>query len=324
MVQPQLKRGRSPSPESQSGIVDPDTIHQNKAKVVAEFTKNAYVNTSKFSIPELRKFCEDQQRNNRVIRRLFFAGTTGWKKLQTVWDFQPPEMDGWKQNTDYGNTAIDLMKLKEWEDFPTYADILAFSKSSPLLEYNFHKAQLTISNLSWQDGIFKDKTGPPPKSENNLVAELGQFFAELNGLIRLASHSDDEHSRYVTIAGGRTAMKRRINDDENDKASNKDPDRASFWWDGKFKIPRSNGFPSVPQSGTTFPSTQVEESPQPAENIPCLIVGDLKLHRKFNRQMLAGVLRNRRQGDRAEVQRVMNQIHDYMDMSGGFLVLLSS
>ena len=96
------------------------------------------------------------------------------------------------------------------------------------------------------------------------------------------------------IDGGKLAMSRR----ENGNPDQKDPDRVAFWTDGISPRRGSNDF---------------EQPPVPPKEVPCLIVGDFKLYLKFNHGKL-DMACNHGGGAEHEMQRVMNQIHDYMDM----------
>jgi len=76
----------------------------------------------------------------------------------------------------------------------------------------------------------------------------------------------------------------------------KEPDRTTHWTDGKNARLHSEDRGEV----------------QPTTSIPCLIVGDYKLNRKFRHKTLLEISGEDKKN--IEAQKVMNQIHDYMDM----------
>jgi hypothetical protein len=87
-------------------------------------------------------------------------------------------------------------------------------------------------------------------------------------------------------------MKRRENGNPDQKA----PDLAAYRTDGD----------------VSFLNAKRKQRGHPADQTDCLIVGDFKLAAKFDRSLLFARGRSGKFHDRG--QKVMNQIHDYMDM----------
>lgn len=196
-------------------------------------------------------------------------------------------------NTDYRNTKVDLRDLKEWKNFPTVNDIYLFSKSTTLLEANFHKAELPViaGDKRWYDRWFDGSPMSSCLAEINVVEMLSGFFLQLNALIRLASYEKGKKSSWVMVGSGKAAKERR----RGGTPEKKDPDRVAFWTDGECARTSEDDY---------GPS-------QDSKNIPCLLVGDYKMTGKFNEEMLKKALKGK---NLAEPQKVLNQIHDYMDM----------
>jgi hypothetical protein len=227
----------------------------------------------------------------RAIKR-FHEPKTGWELLQREWATVEPRGDGGK-NTNYLNTQIQLSDIKLWPKFPTFDDIFAFSKSTALLKENFHELELPViaDDQHWSDQYFKGLNLPPAFAETNVVEVMYPFFRQLNALLRLATYEGPTgKGNWVVIGGGKGAMERRF----GGTPERKDPDRATFWTDGTNAV----GDPRSRKS-------------QDATNIPCLLVGDYKMASKFSQKMLLEACEKE---NHVEAQKVLNQVHDYMDM----------
>ena len=216
---------------------------------------------------------------------------TGWALIQHRFPHLESHVHGGR-NTDYQDTSIDLNDLQEWDDtFPTYQDIYNFSKSTSFLWERFHAADVgnPVGHNTFRHRFF-DPANPMIFAESDLAAVSNGFFDHLNFLIRLATETSNGQN-FIMIHGSKAARLRRKGGRNH---SQKEPDRTSFWFDGRY--PRN--------------STTDRAHPLPATHIPCLIVGDYKLYGKFRHRMLV----ERSEGKNDELQKVMNQIHDYMDM----------
>jgi hypothetical protein len=269
-------------------LLDSSRIHPNKA-MLREIER-----VPKPECDEIHqeRFADWDQRIRNIVKK-YCDSKTGWELLQQEWkaiEVQPT--DG--KNTDYRNTKIDLNDLRLWDNFPTVDDIRMFSESTPLLWKNFHKSQLPVvaGDQQWYDRWFGGEKAPPARSETRVVEVQGPFFDQLNALIRLASDNGG-NSSCVMIGEGRLAMKRRYGGTPRRKC----PDRVACWTYGKY--PRVN-------------SQERDETPHVATEVPCLLVGDYKRAGKFDQQILVDACKL---GEaKAEPQKVVNQIHDYMDM----------
>jgi hypothetical protein len=82
----------------------------------------------------------------------------------------------------------------------------------------------------------------------------------------------------------------------------KDPDRVSFWTDGQLARCSSE------DTGPTLGAKEISSS---------LIVEDYKMNGKFQSRMLRDIVEKKpNTSSWVEGQKVMNQIHDYLDMHG--------
>jgi hypothetical protein len=204
------------------------------------------------------------------------------------------------QNSSYDNTKIEMRHLKEWANFPTFESVEKFIKDNPKLHKIFRDVYLeNAGSKVWFESKWDDPSAGyvPANEENSLVRNSHHFFAQLSALIRLAcqGHSNKKNevrlstsSRWVTIGGGKCAMKRRAKWNPDRKV----PDSVAFWTDGDHS------------------QLNVRKGKVPAREIDCLIVGDFKMATKFRRSMLLPI------DEEFDVQGnyVANQIHDYMDM----------
>jgi hypothetical protein len=225
------------------------------------------------------------------VIKTFHEKKTGWELLQQEWDAIEPKGLGDK-NTDYRNTMVDLNDLRAWDQFPTVEDIRLFSTSTPALQKAFHECQLEViaGDQRWYDRHYEKPDLSLVLAEINVVEMMKDFFLQLNALIRLATDTTGQTSAWVTINGAKGVRKRRV----GGTPEKKDPDRAAFWTDGEHPLRHAE-----------------DRGPHIPTETPCLLVGDYKMVGKFNHQMLVGLSKGKR---RAEAQKVMNQIHDYMDM----------
>jgi hypothetical protein len=197
------------------------------------------------------------------------------------------------QNTAYFNTEILFVNIKPWTDFPTYETIRQFSYR-PGLRTAVHDEVMAV-----QSEFLASEKGnhlPEARSENTVVESLGAFFTRLNKLLE-ATPNPQGNELFVQINGGKSAKKRR----EGGTPLLKDPDRVACWWDGVH----------ARIDGQDTAELGVKEYTTP--KIPCLIVGDFKMYFKFNWDMLNTAAQNP-EADWKEPQKVLNQIHDYMDM----------
>jgi len=201
-------------------------------------------------------------------------------------------------STEYLNTIVDFYGWRPWNDFPTYDDISEFTKSSAVLRKNFHEYLFSTMDLgdTVNDPLLNRFKAPATTSENNVYVELGPFFDRLNKLIFLANHEEEEDAEEtlsVYIGYGNQAMSRR----PNGFCFFKDPDKAAFWYNGTDILRSAN-------------EKDVAKFPR---EVPCLIVGDIKMAGKLPPGCFERVCH--RGGETImEVIWACNQIHDYMDM----------
>jgi hypothetical protein len=148
---------------------------------------------------------------------------------------------------------------------------------------------------SLSETLFNRSGNIPANEENSLARNFQPFFSQLSTLIQLACQGQPGYegvasdSRWVTIGGGKCAMKRRSQGNPEPKV----PDLVAFWSDGDDSHLNAK-----------------KAKPHPATHIDCLIVGDFKMNPKFSHSKLL-----KKKGDfHAEGSKVVNQIHDYMDM----------
>lgn len=131
-----------------------------------------------------------------------------------------------------------------------------------------------------------------PRTESEVVRAMEPFFKQLNALILQVTYVRGNNPAFLMIGDGTAAANRR----EGGNAETKIPDRAAFWTNGRFPLQDRHDKSQIAR---------------PPKEIPCLIVGDFKRAGKFSWQMLNRAYNDE---DKREPQRVMNQIHDYMDM----------
>ena len=216
---------------------------------------------------------------------------SGWALIHQPWPHIAPRVHK-GTTTVYEDTDIRLQDLRKWADtFPTYQEIYEFSKSTELLRERFHTAHIgnPLGDVSFKN-CFIEPMQPIVLCENDLAGLQYKFFEHLNVLLQLATRPKDG-GNYIHVGGEMAARLRRA----GGGAAMKKTDRTSFWFDGVH--PRTS-------------CDERHEKPSPAENVPCLIVGDYKLNGKFRYRMLA----EKGQTKNANLQNVINQIHDYMDM----------
>ena len=204
-------------------------------------------------------------------------------------------------NSDYENTEVRMSDLRPWEKFPTFSDIESFSKSSDKLKRIFHDLMLpNAARRMWYEEVLDDPGYIPSNEETSLIRNTHAFFAQLNALIRLACTGPSskfangveglKSKEWITIGGGKCAMKRRAEGNPHKKI----PDLAAYWTDG-------NNSHLNPKKGKTDHSASQKD---------CLLVGNFKMATKFSHEMLMSTSRR----FKPEGKKVMNQIHDYMDM----------
>jgi hypothetical protein len=281
------KRGRSKTPKKFPENPDPSRIHSDK--VVQQVLDS--VSMPHFDDPrQTQVFLGYKYGLYDAIKKLY-EPKTGWELLQREsFAFEP---QGLGTNTNYRNTVVRLQDLRCWDSFPTFEDIERFSKCTAILKRNFHDILLPViaDDQSWFDRFFKTPSNALALTEANVIETIQPFFAQLNHLIRLATHEEDKKTCWVMIGSSKCAMKRR----EGGRPERKDPDRAAFWTDGVHAIC----------------APDMKDAMVAATDIPCLLVGDNKMAGKFSQKMLLRVSENLY---KTETQKVVNQIHDYMDM----------
>lgn len=224
------------------------------------------------------------------------SDATAWEVLQNPIDCQKP-LDGKSRSvSDYKNTHIDMKDMKPWKNFPEYHDIKAFIENDTRLSKIFFEVFLDDAGSKvWNEKVYGDSGYIPPNEENSLARNLHAFFNQLSTLIKLVCQGLPGHnglisgSQWVTIGGGKCAMKRRTKGNPRLKV----PDLAAFWTNGDYSHLNAK-----------------KSQPHPACQIDCLIVGDFKMADKFNRSLLLA----KKAGFYGEGKKVADQIHDYMDM----------
>jgi hypothetical protein len=227
--------------------------------------------------PEIQKLFEKREPLSR-LGMLVYKRRTGWDLLCRQRMEIEPAGPGLKI-TDYLNTCVRLHDLRAWEDFPTFDEILEFSRSTDGLRKNVHE---TMYLGHCEDETLFCRLFGCAASVNKGVKNLEHFFKDLVTLIRLASCNEGKEKLQLAIGPGCYATQRRI----GGRPTKMDPDLVTFWRD--------------------FEQEQV------ATDVPCLMVGNYHLARQFNQQMLLRAITTL--GHHAEVQKVINQIHDHMDM----------
>lgn len=229
------------------------------------------------------------------------SDATAWEVLQNPIAYQIPLKGKSTGNSNYDNTHIEMEHLRPWENFPTFKDIETFIKTDTRLSEIFFNVMLeNAGSKTWFEGLYNDPGYIPANEENSLARNCHSFFAQLSTLIRLACHGHpgDQASQeslavsqpWVTIGGGKCAMKRRNKGNSNQKV----PDLVAYWTNG------DHSHLNVRKS-----------QPNPAGDTYCLIVGDFKMTPKFHHSMLLPSDQGRYN---REGKKVVDQIHDYMDM----------
>ena len=243
----------------------------------------------------IQELCEDYTKTSR-------SDATGWKILISPKDKQYPIIPKSKANSDYKNTRVDLQFLKKWQNFPTFEEIKLFIRNNNKLRSIFFDALLPNGgNEPWYQVLFRDPAHFPALEETSVVMNYCPFFAQLASLIRLACQGVPEipdcrgllKLKWVMIGSGKCAMKRR----SEGTPDMKNPDLVAFWTDGNHN------------SSLNFEKNKALHG----KNVDCLIVGDFKMATKFHSKMLEAH-KNRGGKIGPEPTKVINQIHDYMDM----------
>jgi len=242
---------------------------------------------------------------NAGISQAVSSDATGWEILTKPIAEQGVIIGKSNDNSDYRNTLISMHALQPWKDFPTFKEIHRFTLESPKLRVLFHEIFLTNAiTKPWHEDLYGDPGFSPPNEENSVSRNYYPFLANLNGLIRLACVGIEtvpearglrKDSKWVFVAGGKCASKRRIGGNSGPPI----PDLTSSWTNGNHDhlnaVPKQEG--------------------QPADVVSCRIVGDIKVASKFRYSLiLPSVDRYGETTFSKEGAKVMNQIHDYMDM----------
>jgi hypothetical protein len=221
---------------------------------------------------------------------------TGWELLINPIAYQTPIQNKSNTNSPYDNTKVFMEDLRLWEEFPDYTDIKNFIQQNLRLRQLFHEVLLdNAGSGTLSKTLFNASDNIPANEENSLARNLHAFFSQLSTLIRLACQGLPGHqgvtqnSLWVAIGGGKCAMKRRSEGNPGPKV----PDLVAYWSDGDSSHLNAK-----------------KGKPHPATDTNCLIVGDFKMNPKFSHSML---LKKKGEFD-AEGSKVVNQIHDYMDM----------
>jgi len=196
-------------------------------------------------------------------------------------------------------SSLAPQQLQPWKDFPTYEEILAFSKSVSQLALGLQYSASPLLREAqgmpyWFYELQPDELKPEPMKESN-----DPFFVHLNSLICLAtryaeSNKDkdqaNERTPYVTIVDGKYG-KGKVSMNHN-----KSPDLVAIWTDGQ-------GAPDDPNTDDSIP-------PAP-EEIPCLLVGKYISSRIFNSNALEA-FRGQTQLKAPGQSKISSQIQDYM------------
>jgi hypothetical protein len=232
---------------------------------------------------------------------------TAWEILQNPVAGQGILVGKSKGNSDYDNTEISMQDLQPWDDFPTFREIYEFSLAIPELRVLFHEIlHENAAMKSWYEHLYDDPGYLPPTEENSVARNSHFFFSQLNALLRLAcvgpqNEAAPEYkglsptSMWLCIGGGKCATKRR----KLGNPAHRNPDLVAYWTDGNND--RLNANPKQPGL--------------PGDTVPCQLVGDIKMANKFTYSHLKeGIDGNGKAKFSAEGNKVMNQIHDYVDM----------
>lgn len=228
------------------------------------------------------------------------SDATAWEVLQNPIAYQFPLTSKSNSNSNYDNSHINMKDLRVWDKFPSFNDIKNFIEANDRLKNIFFTALLDdAASKVWFERLYNQDGYIPANEENSLARNSHSFFMQLSTLIRLACQGPPGGefgegltlgSQWVTIGGGKCAMKRRNKGNPEHKV----PDLVAYWTNGDHSHLNAK-----------------KCEPYPACQTSCLIVGDFKMTPKFHHSMLypteKGIFG-------AEGRKVVDQIHDYMDM----------
>jgi len=194
-------------------------------------------------------------------------------------------------NSDYNGPNVDMFDVYVWEDFLTDGEILSLVNEEPLK---------TVLNRKFTGEELESFTWGAPIAGGNINeqcferiwAGITQALNLIQYVCRREAHGTPTPS-YIVIGDGNCARKR---DHEAVGTERKKPDLAGYLF-----VPGSRQ-----HSG---------DGPSKVHN---RIPGDAKLFRKIRRSMLPpnGCDFLNQRSAQAEAQKVINQIHHYMDMHG--------
>jgi hypothetical protein len=295
------KRTRSKSPEKSSSAKKGRAIVQHDIRTLPTFQQFDYPEVDVVQITREQFIKLQTWAGDKAEYLLSKNDATGWDVLLDPIIQQRILQGKSNNNSDYENTQVVMSDLRPWKDFPTFIEIESFSKSSANLKHLFHKIMLpNAGRKMWYEELLNDPGYIPGTEETSFIRNTHAFFAQLNALIRFTCTGPTSRSancveglspdKWITIGGGKCAMKRR----KEGHPENKVPDLAAYWTDGD----------------DSHLDVKSPKSDHPASQMDCLLVGDFKMATKFNHTMLTS------KGGRfkPEGKKVMNQIHDYMDM----------
>lgn len=197
-------------------------------------------------------------------------------------------------------SSLAPQQLQPWKGFPTYEEILAFSKSVSQLALGLQYSAIPLlREAQGMPYLFyelqPDELKPEPMNESS-----DPFFVHLNSLICLAtryaeSNQDKDQAKerapYVTIVDGKYG-KGKVS-----MKHNKSPDLVAIWTDG--------------QCALDGPNTDDYISLAASEEIPCLLVGKYTSSKTFNSDALE-TFRGQTQLKAPERSKISSQIQDYM------------
>ena len=194
-------------------------------------------------------------------------------------------------NSDYSGPYVDMFDVNVWEDFMTDGAILSLVNEEPLktvLNRNYTSEQL--ESFTW--GIPIAGGNINEQCFERIWAGITQGLNLIQYVCAVEAQGTDTPS-YIVIGDGNCARKR---DPEAVGTERKKPDLAGYLF-----VPGSRQ-----HSG---------DGPSKVHN---RIPGDAKLFRKIRRSMLPpnGLDFLNEKRAQTEAQKVINQIHDYMDMHG--------
>lgn len=192
-------------------------------------------------------------------------------------------------NSIYEGPAVTLSDIKEWEDFCVDEEIAAMLQDTKLSE---------VLNSEFTDEQLEEFTWGVPRSGGKISEQTferlwASVVHALNTIQWVCAASREGHANptYLVIGDGSCATR-------------KAPEAAGFT---ERKKPDFAGYELVPGS-KQYTKEEIKLTPN---RFP----GDAKLFRKIRRAMLPpdGKEYLTRKGAKTEAQKVMNQIHDYMD-----------